>query len=55
MASVRSPSPAGSVAGRQRQMAAPAQQDFPVGAGERDDLKIEKFTRERAKLGYYLL
>jgi hypothetical protein len=29
--------------------------DFPLAAAEKDDLKVEKFTRERAKLGYYLL
>jgi hypothetical protein len=29
--------------------------EYPPQAAEKDDLKIEKFTGERAKLGYYLL
>ena len=31
------------------------QQDFPPQIAEKDDLKIKKFTRERLKLGYFLL
>jgi hypothetical protein len=59
MARVRSPSPSGSVAGRHRPQPQPSTAvgpaDFPFQSAEKDDLKIEKFTGERAKLGYYLL
>jgi hypothetical protein len=57
MSSARAPSPSGSTAGRRGPSAAQQQMqvDYPSNAAEKDDLKIEKFTGERAKLGYYLL
>jgi hypothetical protein len=66
MASVRSPSPNGSTAGRHRAPTAAGptpqqvlqqqmQMDYPPVAAEKDDLKVEKFTGKRANLGYYLL
>ena len=55
--SVRSPSPARSVAEGARQAARQVARnaDFPAEAASKDDLKIEAFTGNRAKLGRFLL
>ena len=55
--SVRSPSPARSVAEGARQAVRQVARstDFPAEAASKDDLKIEAFTGNRAKLGRFLL